>query len=330
MALASQQDGCAELPGPLLILQKIRAYYRRYVPSFADVARPLHVLTEERSPFLWTNSCQQAFEALKTALTQTQILVLPTVDDDFYWTRMPAASGSELYSRTNDGKEQVIAFFSQALSKPERNYCVTRKELPAPVKTVHHFHHYLCGRQFMVRTDHSALQWLMKFRTPEGEIARWLQKLQDYDFKVLHGAGRKHGNADAMSRRPCPEDCKNCTRAEEKQDHSNECRVRRITLKPDERSNRSPEDLQPNERQVQRTTLKPDERSNRSPEDLQREQRNDHSLGIIINWLEARPVRPSWREVSSKSGGEEILEALGFTEHPRRSPDVPLGDSQPR
>ena len=42
------------------------SYYRRFVPSFADVARPLHVLTEERSPFLWTNSCQQVFEALKT------------------------------------------------------------------------------------------------------------------------------------------------------------------------------------------------------------------------------------------------------------------------
>ena len=46
------------------------SYYRRFVPPFADVARPLHVLTEERSPFLWTNSCQQAFEALKTALTR--------------------------------------------------------------------------------------------------------------------------------------------------------------------------------------------------------------------------------------------------------------------
>ena len=93
-----------------------------------------------------------------------------------------------------------------------------------------------------------------------------------------------------------------CKRAEEKQDYSNECRVRRITLKPDERSNRSPEDLQPNERRVQRTTLKPDGRSNRPLlEDLQREQRNDTSLGIIINWPEARPVRPSWREVSPQS-----------------------------
>ena len=178
------------------------SYYRRFVPSFADVTRPLHVLTEERSPFLWTNSCQQAFEALKTALTQTPILVLPTVDDDFILDTDASNVGiGAVLSRTKDGKEQVIAFFSRALSKPERNYCTTRKELLALVKAVHHFHHYLYGRQFMVRTDHSALQWLMKFRTPEGHIARWLQKLQDYDFKVLYRAGRKHGKADQ-----CPED----------------------------------------------------------------------------------------------------------------------------
>ena len=82
----------------------------------------------------------------------------------------------------------------------------------------------------------------------------------------------KRGHGDAVFRRSH----KPCTRPEEKKDHSNECRV-------------------------QRTKLKPDERSNRSPEDLQREHRNDPSLGNIINWLEASPIRPSWREVSPQS-----------------------------
>ena len=90
----------------------------------------------------------------------------------------------------------------------------------------------------------------------------------------------KGENGEAVFRRSH----KPCTRAEEKQDHSEwPSAVRPITLKLDERSNRSPEDLQPNKRRVQRTTLKPDGRSNRPPEDLQREQRNDPSLGIIIN-----------------------------------------------
>ena len=81
------------------------------------------------------------------------------------------------------------------------------------VKAIKHFHVYLYGRKFLLRTDHSALQWLLSFRHPEGQIARWLERLQQYDFVVKHRAGTKHGNADALSRRPCLlEICKHCDR----------------------------------------------------------------------------------------------------------------------
>ena len=76
------------------------------------------------------------------SLTRTPILVLLSVDDDFILDTDASNAGiGAALSRTKDSKEQVIAFFSRALSKPERNYCVTRKELLALVKSVHHFHH---------------------------------------------------------------------------------------------------------------------------------------------------------------------------------------------
>ena len=34
-------------------------------------------------------------------------------------------------------------------------------------------------------------------------MARWLEALQEYNFQIVHRQGRLHGNADAMSRRPC-------------------------------------------------------------------------------------------------------------------------------
>ncbi|GFW18190.1 retrovirus-related Pol polyprotein from transposon 17.6 [Trichonephila clavipes] len=119
-------------------------------------------------------------------------------------------------SQDIDGQECVIAYFRKCLSKPERNYCVSRKELLAIVNAVEHFHPYLYGGRFLLRTDHVSLNWLLNFKNPEGQIARWLQRLQEYDVEIRHRKGSAHGNADALSRRPCTESCKYCSRIEKK------------------------------------------------------------------------------------------------------------------
>ena len=126
-----------------------------------------------------------------------------------------------MFSQEQDGTERVIAYYSRSLNKPERNYCVTRKELLAVIASIAQFHHYLYGRRFIVRSDHASLQWLMNFKQPEGQTARWLQKLQEYDFEIVHRPGRMHGNADAMSRvpRPClSSDCSHCPRQEQREE----------------------------------------------------------------------------------------------------------------
>ena len=61
----------------------------------------------------------------------------------------------------------------------------------------------MLGRNFTVRTDHGALTWLQQFRSPEGQLARWLEKLQEFQFTIVHRPGRTHMNADALSRLPC-------------------------------------------------------------------------------------------------------------------------------
>ena len=111
--------------------------------------------------------------------------------------------GAVLSQKQPDGTERVIAYASRVLSKPERCYCVTRKEFLAAVSFIKHFRPYLLGNPFILRTDHSSLTWLYNFKNPEGQLARWLEALQEYNFTIEHRKGRLHGNADAMSRKPC-------------------------------------------------------------------------------------------------------------------------------
>jgi hypothetical protein len=49
-------------------------------------------------------------------------------------------------------REHVIAYYSKSLSKQQRQYCVTRRELLAIVQAVRHFHHCLYWVPFQVRT----------------------------------------------------------------------------------------------------------------------------------------------------------------------------------
>ena len=83
------------------------------------------------------------------------------------------------------------------------------------VEAFKYFCPYLYGRRFLLRTDHASLTWLLSFKEPEGQVARWIEALQDYDFEVQHRAGHLHSNADALSRCPC-EDCRHCEHQEER------------------------------------------------------------------------------------------------------------------
>ena len=62
-----------------------------------------------------------------------------------------------------------------------------------------HFRPYLLGRHFTLRTDHGSLQWLYNFKEPEGQLARWLEQLQEYTFTIVHRQGKKHINVDTLS-----------------------------------------------------------------------------------------------------------------------------------
>ncbi|RXN37833.1 Transposon Ty3-G Gag-Pol poly [Labeo rohita] len=186
----------------------LASYYRRFVKDFATVAKPLHNLLRKHVRFHWTPESQQAFDTLKELLTTAPILGYPMDSGDLILDTDASNFGiGAVLSQLQQGEERVLAYGSRSLTPTEQNYCTTRRELLAVVEFTTHFRQYLLGRSFTVRTDHSSLQWLIRMREPEGQLARWLEKLGEYDFKVVHRPGRCHENADVLSRRPCRSTC---------------------------------------------------------------------------------------------------------------------------
>lgn len=66
---------------------------------------------------------------------------------------------------------------------------------------------YLLGQKFLLRTDHGSLRWIFNFKDPQEQIARWLEVLTQFNFEIQHREGKKHQNADALSRNDTDELC---------------------------------------------------------------------------------------------------------------------------
>src|SRR3989441_3429241 len=212
----SKIDAVTEGPTPTNVTE-VRAflglcsYYRRFVKNFASIAGPLHGLTGRGVPFEWSEACEEGFVELKRRLVSSPILAMPRDEGNFGLDTDASyeAIGAGL-SQVQDGQERVVCYASRLLNRTERNYCVTRRELLAVVFFIKQFRNYLLGRRFLVRTDHSALRWLRNLSEPIGQQARWLETLEEFEFDIEHRPGKRHGNADALSRRPCRQ-CSNET-----------------------------------------------------------------------------------------------------------------------
>jgi transposase InsO family protein/ribosomal protein L21E len=195
-------------------------YYRKYIRHFSHIAAPLHELTKKNTKFVWTEQCENAFQLLKDKLVQAPVLAYPDPNETFILDTDASNLGiGAVLSQVQKGEERPIAYASKKLSPSQRNYCVTMRELLAVVVFVKEYHHYLWGRQFILRTDHASLVWLVNFKEPTGMLARWISILGNYKFTTLHRKGSLHGNADALSRQSAKkckrEDCLDCALGKE-------------------------------------------------------------------------------------------------------------------
>ena len=182
----------------------LASYYRRFVPNFAKIAGPLHMLTRANVPFLWTESCEGAFSQLKELLVSPPLLAYPDFSKPFilHTDASGKGLGAVLEQEQGDGKNHPVAFASRTLSKHEERYGITELETLAVVWSLRHFRAYLYGHKCTIYTDHAPVRSLLKTKHPSGKLARWGETVAEFDLEVKYKPGRKNANADALSRSP--------------------------------------------------------------------------------------------------------------------------------
>jgi len=151
----------------------ICGYYIRFVDGFAIIAAPLYKLQKKGVAFEWTIDQQNAFVRLKDAVISAPILEVPRDEGTYLLDTDASDTGlGAVLSQEHHGTEKVLAYASRVLSSPEKNYDVTRKELLAVVYGLKQLKQYLMGRRFIIRTDHTALQWLRKTPRTHGPMVQ--------------------------------------------------------------------------------------------------------------------------------------------------------------
>jgi len=111
-----------------------------------------------------------------------------------------------LLSQDSVGQDRPIAYASRILCKAEQNYNTMEKELLAIVWAVKYFQPYLYDTRFKIVTDHRPLIWLFNITNPGSRLIRWKLKLEEYDYEIVHKAGKGNINANALSRNPISDD----------------------------------------------------------------------------------------------------------------------------
>lgn len=176
-------------------------YYRKFIQEFAHTVLEFGNL-QSKEKFVWSQNKDIAFRVLRVKFGKAPLLRQPDWKLEFqiHTDASGKAIGAVLNQKDNLGYEYVVEFASKALKGAELNYGVTEKECLAVKWAISHFRVFVHGRKFIVKTDHKALKWLMEIKEPSGRLARWILFLQSFDFVIEYREGKKHTNADALSR----------------------------------------------------------------------------------------------------------------------------------
>ena len=180
-------------------------YYRKFIKNFAQVARPMNVLTRKDVKWQWKEKQQKVFDELKRIFTTKPVLAVPDLDKKFRVETDTSnyATGGVLSMKGSNELWRPVAFISKSLSDTERNYKIHNKEMLAVVRCLKAWRHFLeeATMKFEIWTDHKNLEYFIKVQKLNRRQARWALYLLRFNFTLKHVPESKMGKVDSLNRR---------------------------------------------------------------------------------------------------------------------------------
>ena len=180
-------------------------FYQCFIKNFSKIVHSMIQLIQKKIIFEWNETCQTAFDHMKRCMTETFILhhfdqtcetILKT--DSFNYVN------NEVLSQYNDEELlHSIAFYSKNISSAECNYEIYDKKLLIIIQAFKHWWLKLKLTDISIKMfiDHQALISLMKDKELSRHQIHWVQKLADFNFKIMYWSDKQNIKIDALTRR---------------------------------------------------------------------------------------------------------------------------------
>lgn len=161
-------------------------FLRRFISNLAELIGSLNNMLKKDSTIKWTVEAKKSFEDIKLALSKTPVLISPNFD--IYFILFSFASehtiGVVLLQKNDQGYEQTIAFFRNALRDAPLKYNIMEKQALDLVKTIKYFKVYILYSHIVAYVPNSVVKDILTQDGPDGKRGKWIATILEYDIEI--------------------------------------------------------------------------------------------------------------------------------------------------
>ena len=180
-------------------------YYRKFVPHFADISRPLTKLTRQDVTFQWTEECLKSFNHLWELLMEYPILRYP--DPKQGYTLYTDASGigwsgvltQEFQDEKGKTKNNPICYVSGQFRGSQLNWAALTKEAYAIYMSIRRLSFYMTDAEVMIKCDHLPLKKFLNKQMMNSKVNNWAVELEQFKLHLDWIPGSRNLLADSLS-----------------------------------------------------------------------------------------------------------------------------------